>query len=341
MAVRCASIGEATAPRRAALTRLLARALVASAFAARASAVPARSAFPGRPISLLVPFAQGGIADLTARAVTRAMGDSLGQPVIVENRPGAGGVAAGSAVARAAPDGHTLLMVSNATAISAGLFRKLPFDPLRDFAPITALGAFDLAVMVAAGSPWRNLPELFQAARWRPGKLNLGTIAIGSTQHLSAEWLRARAGIDVALVPYKGTPALLLALRAGEVDAIVEILGPALPLLRAGELRALAVTGERRNPALPEVRTALEQGVRDFAVSSWNALAAPRETPPAVIERLRAAAETALATQAVQELFTQQGIRAIPGTPAQLAALLGDEITRWSRVIRDAGIAQQ
>jgi tripartite-type tricarboxylate transporter receptor subunit TctC len=301
----------------------------------------AQAGFPTRPITLIVPFAPGGIADITARTVAQAMAATLKQAVVVDNRPSAGSITGSAAVALAAPDGHTLLLMSNANAVSAGLFKKLPFDATKDFAPIATLGFFDLALFVAQGSKFNTLADVLSHAKANPGKLTIATISVGSTQHLSAELFKTRSGIDAVIVPYKGTPAVLTALRAGEVDLGVEILGPMLPQLEAKAIRALAVTSGKRYPALPNVPTVQESGVPNYAVSSWNALAAPAGTPKAVIARLNQAALDALKSAPVQERLLSLGVRPQGSTPEQLQGLLTSEIRRWGEVIRAAKIEPQ
>jgi len=315
------------------------RALMAGAGAALVwPALRAQGAWPTKPIVLIVPFAPGGIADLTARVVAEAMGRSLGQAFVVDNRPGAGSIVASTAVAKAAPDGHTLLLMSNANAVSTGLFKKLPYDPVRDFAPVTTLGFFDLAIFAGPDGRFATLKDALAFARTHPGKLSIATITVGSTQHLTAELFKARAGIDALVVPYKGTPAVVTALRSGEVDLAVEILGPMLPQVGAKAVRALAITADRRFAALPEVPTLAEAGVADCTVASWNGLAAPAGTPPAVIERLNRAAREAVSLPAVHRRLEDLGVRAQAGTPQQLQALLSGEIQRWGAVIRTAKI---
>ncbi len=286
----------------------------------------------------MVPFAPGGIADLSARAVADAMARRLGQTIVVENRPSAGSIVASSAVAQATPDGHTLLLMSNGHAVAPSLFRKLPYDAQRDFASIGTLGFFDLAVVVDARSRFGSLRELLAAAKAQPGRLALGTIAVGSTQHLAAELLKSSAGIDVLTVPYKGTPAVLGALRAGEIDAALEILGPVLGQVQGGALRVLATTGESRSAALPSVPTVHEASGLRYAVSSWNALAAPAGTPPAALQRLHAALQEALADPAVAARLAVLGVRVQGGPPEALRALLESETRRWAAVVRSAGI---
>jgi tripartite-type tricarboxylate transporter receptor subunit TctC len=298
----------------------------------------AQAAWPERPITLVVPFGPGGIADITARTVAQAMSATLKVQVVIDNKPSAGSIVGSAAVAQAAPDGYTLLLMSNANAVSTSLFRKLPFDLQKDFAPVGLLGVFDLALFVADGSRFKSVRELLDEARAKPGKLTLGTIAVGSTQNLSAELFRSRTGAELLIVPYKGTPAVLTALRAGEVDAAFEILGPMLPQVQAKAVRALAVTSDRRFDALPEVPTMVQAGVADYQVASWNALAAPAKTPPAVIERLNATANEALKTAAVRDKLLVLGVRPQGGTPQQLATLLARETAHWREVIRAAKI---
>jgi tripartite-type tricarboxylate transporter receptor subunit TctC len=261
--------------------------------------------------------------------------------VVVDNRPSAGGIVGTTAVAHAAGDGYTLLLLSNANAISAGLFRKLPYDTLKDLAPVSTLGFFDLAILVRADSRLDSLQAFVEQARKRPGRLAVGTIAPGSTQNLAAELFKTVAGADVLVVPYKGTPAVLTALRAGEIDVAFEILGPMLPQIAAGAVRALAVTSEQRNPAAPNVPTAREAGVTGYAVASWNALAAPAATPADVIARLAGAARAAIADATVARRLVDLGVRPRAGTPAELRRLLATEIERWGGVIRRAGIVAQ
>ena len=312
--------------------------LVSAACVLVAPAALAQMRFPERPIALLVPFGPGGIADLTARAVAEAMSKSLGQPVVVENRPSAGSIVASQAVAAAKPDGYTLLLMSNSNAVSVALFGKLPYDTQRDFAAISTLGFFDIGLFVPANSRFATLRELIAFARANPGKLNVGTIAVGSTQHLAAKLFETVAGIDALVVPYKGSPAVLTALRTGEIDLAFEIVGPMLPQVAAGILRPLAVSSDQPNPALPVVPTAAQAGVANYDVASWNALAAPAGTPPEVIAQLNRAVREAVASQPVQDRLGKLGMRLRAGTPAELQALLSSEIRRWSDVIRAARI---
>ena len=301
----------------------------------------AQSAFPSRSLRIVVPFAAGGVGDLTARTVARKLAELLGQSVVIENRPGAGGVVAADTVARAEPDGHTLFLMSNGTAVTAGLFKSLPFDTVKDFTPVSTLGHFDIAVVVPASSPHKTLGELVAFGKAHPGQLNVGSINIGSTQHLAAELFKSSAGIEAQVVPFNGTPALIGAIRGQQVDVAVEILAPLLTQIRGGALRALAVTGEKRSIVLPDVPTAVEAGVKDFVASSWNALAVPSKTPRAVVERLQRDIAAALADPGVREQLRGLNIDARSSTPEQTAALLASDIRRWRSVIERAGIQKQ
>ncbi len=309
---------------------------------AGALAVPAFAQnFPSKPIRIVVPFGAGGVADLTARTVATKMAEGLGQSVVIENRPGAGGVVAGDTVAKADPDGHTLLLMSNGTAVSAGLFKSLPFDPVKDFTPISTLGFFDIAIIAPANSRFKTLQELVAFAKANPGKLNIGSINIGSTQNLAAELFKTSAGIDAQIVPFNGTPAVITALRGGQVDVAVEILGPMMSQIRSDAVRALAVTGDKRAAVLPEVPTAREAGVANFSASSWNGLAAPAKTPRAVIERLQREITLAVNSPDVKKKLADLNVDAQASSPEQTAALLASEIKRWGDVIVRAKIPQQ
>ena len=315
----------------------LSLALSASAFASLALA----QAFPTKPIRIIVPFGAGGIADITARTVAQRMSETLGQQVLVDNRPSAGGIVASEAVAKAEPDGYTLLLMSNGTAVSAGLFKALPFDPVKDFATVSTLGFFDIALVTGTESRFKTLSELIAFARANPGKLNIGTINVGSTQNLAGELFKSSAGIDAQIVPFKGTPALITALRGGEIDIAVEILGPVMAQISAKAVRVLAVMGDKRFDGLPEVPTVREAGIANFNVASWNALAAPARTPRDIIARLNKEVVAALNAPAVRQRLKDLGVDARAGTPEQLNELLVSEIRRWSDVINRAKIEKQ
>jgi tripartite-type tricarboxylate transporter receptor subunit TctC len=267
----------------------------------------------------------------------------LKQSVVIENKPGAGGVSAGDVVARAAPDGHTLLLMSNGTAVSAGMFKSLPFDAQKDFAPVSLIGTFDIAIVVPENSKFKTLGDLLSAAKAQPGKLNIATVAIGSTQNLAAELFKTTAGIEAQVVPFNGTPAVITALRGGEVDAAVEILGPLKSQISSKAMRALAVLGDKRPTGMPDVPTASETGgaLKGFNVASWNALAAPAGTPREVISRLNRELQALLTQAEMKKQLADINVDARSSTPEQLAGLLASETKRWSDVIARAKIPRQ
>ena len=312
--------------------------LATSAVSALLPTLTAAQAFPSKPIRIIVPFGAGGIADLTARAVANKLGEALHQSVIIDNKPGAGGVVAGEAVAKAEPDGHTLLLMSNGTAVSAGLFKTLPFDARKDFAPVVTLGVFDIAVLTTANSRFKSMQELLAYAKSNPGKLNIATINVGSTQHLAAELLKTSAGVDFQVVPFNGSPAVITALRGGQVDAVVEILGPMMSQITSKAVRPLAVMGARRAPALADVPTVAESGVAGFEAASWNALAAPARTPATVIALLNREANKVLGNADLRKQLAELNVTPAGGTPEQLRDLLASEIRRWSDGIARANV---
>jgi tripartite-type tricarboxylate transporter receptor subunit TctC len=297
-----------------------------------------QSAFPSKPLRIVVPNAAGGAADLTARAVGQKLAASLGQSVIIDNRPGAGGVVAGEVVARAEPDGHTLLLVSSGTAVSAALFKSLPFDTLKDFAWVSMLASFDLAIVVAEGGRFKTLADLLAYAKANPGKLNIGT-----PQNLAAELFKAGAGIDAQVVPFNGTPPVITALRGGQLDAALDILGPLMPQIASKALRPLAVLGEKRAPQLPDVPAARESGgpLASFKAASWNGLAVPAKTPHDVVLRLSREVQAAVAQPDVSKRLLELNLVAQGSTPEQLGALMASEVKRWSDVIAHAKIPRQ
>ena len=297
--------------------------------------------YPSRPLRLVVPFGPGGVADLTSRSIAPKMAESLGQQVIIDNRPSAGGVVAAEMVAKAEPDGHTLLLLNNQQALSVSLFKSLPYDPLRDFAPISTVGSFSLAVLVGANSPYKSVKDVIAQARANPGKLNVGTINLGGTQNLAAELFKSMAGINVIVVPYNTTGAVLTALRGGDVQFAFEILAPIIGQVKSGTLRALAVTTLSRFPLLPDVPTVTESGVTGYEVTTWNGVGAPAKTPGAIIKRLNQVVTAALASPEVKQRFQDLAVEPRPSTPEAFRAHLQAEIVKWKKVIEEARIPKQ
>jgi tripartite-type tricarboxylate transporter receptor subunit TctC len=322
------------------MKRLLLYRICTAALAVAATSTFAQG-YPARPVKIVVPFAAGGVADITARVLSQKMGETMGQQVIVENRPSAGGIVASEAVAKAEPDGYTLLFITNGNAVSASLFKSLPYDTVNDFAPVSTVGFFDLVLLVDSASKIGSVRELIASARANPNKLNIGTINIGSTQNLAAELFKSMAGVEAQVVPFKTTPAVITALKGGDVQAAFEILAPVLAQIRGGALKPLAVTSDKRFSGLPEVPTVAESGVPGYQASSWNGVAAPARTPRAVIDRLNREVNAAVAAPEVRKRLQDLGVEARAGTPAALGALLVSEIAKWRAVIERAKIEKQ
>ena len=297
--------------------------------------------YPTKPIHVIVGFGPGGVADLTVRVVAQKLSGQLGQQVLIENRPSAGGIIAADAVAKAAPDGYTLLLMSNGNAVSASLFKSLPYDTVGDFASVSTLGFFDIAVITKSDSKVSSIKDLLAYAKANPGKLNIGTISIGSTQHLSAELFKGMTGIDAMIVPYKGSPDVLVALRGNDVHVAFDMLAPIMSQLKSGVVRVIAVTSDRRFQGLPNVPTVAESGVAGYQASSWNAISVPAKTPQPIIDRLSKEINLALAAPEVKSKLLDLGVAARGSTPEEMKTLLVSDITKWRGVIERAKIEKQ
>lgn len=301
----------------------------------------AAQAFPSKPIRLVVPFGPGGVADLVSRTFAPKMGEDLGVQMVIENKPSAGGIVAANDVARAQADGYTLLLLTNGNAVSQALFKKLPYDPVNDFAMISTVGAFSLVMLNDPKAPAKSVQELIAAAKASPGKLNIGTIGLGSTQHLAAELFKSMAQIDIQVIPYKATGEVVTAAKNQDAAVIFEFLAPSMSHIKSGNLRALAVTTEQRFPALPDVPSVAESGLSGYVVTSWNSLAAPAGTPRAVIDRLNQAVHKAMASPEVQQRFATLGVQGRASTPEHLREFFISEAQRWGRVVETAKIPKR
>ena len=298
-------------------------------------------AYPTKPLRLVVPFGPGGVADITARTVAPEVSKGLGQQIVIENKPSAGGAVAGQDVAHSAPDGYTLLLINNGTAVSKALFKSLPYEPERDFEMISTVGFFPLVIVTDPKSPFNSVKDLVAEAKKSPGKLNIATIGIGSTQHLAAELFKSATGINVQIIPYKATGEVVTAAKSGDAAAIFEFLAPMTSHIKSGNLRPLAITVAKRFPTIPDVPTAIEAGVAGYDVASWNGLAAPAKTPRAVIDRLHQEVAKVLASPAIQKRLSELGVEARASTPEELRKFFAAETQRWSKVVETAKIPKQ
>jgi tripartite-type tricarboxylate transporter receptor subunit TctC len=317
------------------------RIAIIAALAALCAGVAHAQSYPGKPIHIFVPFAAGGAVDALARIVSPKLGDSLGQPILVENRPGAGGNLAADLVAKSAPDGYTVLLTTNGHAISPALYRKLPFDAVKDFAPVTQLLATTLILVANPKFPAANTRELIALARAKPGALNYGSTGVGNPLHLTMELLKISAGVDIVPVPYKGDAPLSTALMAGEVDVAVVPLATSVQNIKAGRIKALAVTGTRRLASLPEVPTVAESGIPGFDSTSWQGLFAPAGTPREIVERLQRETAKALNAPEVRERLTGLGGEVVASTPEQFEAKFKADLAMFARIVREARIPLQ
>jgi tripartite-type tricarboxylate transporter receptor subunit TctC len=326
------------------LRALLALRLMVMAACALAAASPlahAQANYPNRPVRLVVPFAAGGVADTTARIIAEKLSDSLSQRFFVENQPGAGGIAAARSVMSAAADGYTLIMLTNGTAVSVSLFERLPFDPLKDFVPVSSLGFFDFIFCTSASSGFTTLGDFIATARANPGALNVGTINVGSTQNLSAELFKTAANVDFTIVPYRGTPEVEVSLLQGNIALMIDSYSAIKGNIAEGKFRALASSGPVRSESTPDLATVQESGVNNYDVVSWNALFAPARTAPEIVKTLNRALQDILADAELKKRLLTLGIEAKASTPEEIGARLKSDIDKWRGVIEKAKIPKQ
>ena len=309
------------------------------ALAAVAGSAPSHAQdFPTKPVRVIVPFGAGGLADVTMRIAGEKLGEILGQQLVIENHPGAGGVAAANELLKADADGHTLIVMSNGTTIAVSLFKDLSYNPQEDFAPISTVAWFDLALFVNPQAGYDDLQALVAKAKAEPGLLNVGTVSPGSSQNLAAEYFRSAAGIDVNIVPYKTSPEILAALIRGDLDLAVESPTAFAGAISGNQAKVLAVTGAKRNPSLPDVPTVEEAGVEGFIVEGWNALYTKAGTPDDVVAKLHDAIEQVVSMPEIQQKFAELGTLAQSLTPEQMAERFEADRAKWAEVIESAGI---
>jgi tripartite-type tricarboxylate transporter receptor subunit TctC len=316
-------------------------AAILALFCAVAPAGHARAAgddYPRKPVKIIVPYGAGGAGDMTIRLLANKLSQNLKQPFIIENRPGAGGIAAMRAVLSAPADGYTLGEMGNGQAISTGLFQKLPYDVLNDFAQISVAASFALLLAVPPASPYRSLKDLIEAARKAPGKFNLGAINPGSTQNLSAYLFQQLSGAQFTIVTYRTTPDLVTALLRGEVDLGFDYFAGLESTIGPGKLRIIATSGETRDPLLQDVPTAKESGLPDYAVTSWNGVGAPAGVSAQIITALSAEIRRALASPDVQDRMLRLGLDARASTPEEMHDRMAKDMVKWRGVIEKAGI---
>ena len=315
-------------------------AIVACALAATQVGSATAQTYPAKPIRIIVPQSAGGSTDLVARPLAQKLADALGQPVVVENRPGAGSVIGTDLVAKAAPDGYTLLAVAASVTMSPSLY-KLPFDPVRDLVPISQLTSLPNILVVHPSLPVKSVQELILFAKARPGQLNFGSSGIATGTHLSMELLMYMTGIRMVHIPYKGGSLNVNALIGGETQVNFSTISTALPHVHSGRLRALAVSTVKRAAAAPDVPAIAEAGVKGYDYSSWIGLLAPAKTPPGIIARLNAEAVKAIRTPEIKAILAVEGSEPVGNSPDEFDAIMRSEVARWMKVVRAAGIKEE
>ena len=295
--------------------------------------------YPSRPVRIIVPFVPGGNVDITARTVAPALGDALGQPVVVENRPGAAGMVGAQAMMSSPADGYTLMMGSNSSlAVAPNLYPSWPYDPVKGIAPISNLAITPFVLVVKLGLPAQSLAEFVKLAKEKPGQLSMASGGNGSSNHLVGELFQMMTGLKLSHVPYKGTGAALVDLAGGQVDLLFDQASSTVPNVRGGKIRALAVASSSRQSALPDTPTFAEAGLRDFEIDNFTGLVGPAGMPADAVAKVHAAAVKALATPQVKERFASLGVQPVGDTPEQFGAVIREDLARWSRVIKSAGV---
>ncbi|MFY9881589.1 MAG: tripartite tricarboxylate transporter substrate-binding protein [Pseudolabrys sp.] len=306
-----------------------------------ALAPQAKAAWPEKPIKFVLPFGAGGVADVTARILADKLSQKLNQRVVVENMPGPGGIAASRAVITAPADGYTMAWVTNGAAISVATFQNLPFDPVKDFAMVSMAGTFDLVFVVNDQSEYKTLADVIKAAKDNPGKMNIGTIAVGSTQNLGAELFKSLTGLNIQIVPYKNSPDIVVALLRNDVQLMIDFPPAVAGQVADKKLRILASSSPQPSPLLPGVPTADQAGVKGYEVISWNGVGVPKDTPKEVIDTMNKAMREVLAMSEVQEQLGKVGVIAKASTPEEALARLTADIKKWNDVVDKAGIPRK
>ncbi len=301
----------------------------------------AAQAYPTKPIRFFVPYAPGGVGDITARIVAQKMSESIKQPVVVENRPGAGLIAASEAALKAEPDGYTVVLMGNGNALTASLFKSLPYNVAADFTHLSTIGYFDIAMIANGDSAFSSALDVIEYAKRNPGKLSIGTINIGSTQNLAAELFKSMAGIDALIVPFKASAAVVTAVRSNDVQIGFEILAPVMSQFRSNALKALAIGSNKRFPGLPSTPTLQESGVAGYQASSWNGISASAKVPRPVVDRLNREIVAAVNAADVRQRMLDLGVEARPSTPEEMRDLMIADIAKWKAVIETAKIERQ
>ena len=313
-------------------------AAVGAALMACCSCAVFAQAYPVKPIRFIVPFAPGGSTDIVARVLAQKMSESMGQQVLVDNRPGAGGAIGAEIVAKSPPDGYTMITaVTGIMAINQFLYRSLPYNPEKDFAPVTQVGSLPLILVVHPSIPAKTVKELIAFAKARPGQLNYGSSGVGSATHMTTELFKTMAGVDIVHIPYKGSGQVMGDIIGGQLALIFDQIVSSLPHVNAGKLRALAITSAKRFPTLPQLPTVAESGVPGYESISWAGVAVPAGTPKEIVARLNSEIVKIVRAPDIRERFLRDGIEPVGSTPEQFDAHIKSERAKWAKVVKDSG----
>ena len=297
--------------------------------------------FPSKPLKLVVPYAAGGVGDVTARLVAQKMSDDLAQPVVIENKPGAGLTPGMEYVKNSPADGYTMVIAGNGQALAKSLFKSLPYDIAKDFAHVSSIGTYDIALITAPNSPFNTIQELLKYAKSNPGKLNIGTISVGSTQNLSAELFKSMSGIDLTVIPFKSSAEVLSNVLSGEIQLGFENFTPIMGNITSNSIKVIAIGSSKRFQGLPQIPTISESGLANYEATSWNGISVPAKTPVAVIQRLNKSIQLALDAPSVKARMLELGVTPRPSTPEEMQEWINSDIKKWGLIIDNAKIEKQ
>jgi tripartite-type tricarboxylate transporter receptor subunit TctC len=315
--------------------------LMVALLASLAWSVGSSQTFPNKPLKLVVPYAPGGVGDVTARLVAQKMSEDLGQAVVIENKPGAGLTPGMEYVKNSPADGYTMVIAGNGQALARSLFKSLPYDIVKDFTHVSSIGTYDIALVTAPNSPLNSIAEVLRFAKNNPGKLNIGTISVGSTQNLSAELFKSMGGIDITVIPFKSSAEVVSNVMSGEIQLGFENFTPMMGNIKSNTIKVIAIGSSKRFQGLPQIPTISESGLANYEATSWNGISVPAKTPSAVVQRLNKSIQLALEAPSVKSRMLELGVTPRPSTPEEMQDWINADIKKWGTIIDNAKIEKQ
>lgn len=315
--------------------------LMVALLASLAWGVGSSQTFPNKPLKLVVPYAPGGVGDVTARLVAQKMSEDLGQAVVIENKPGAGLTPGMEYVKNSPADGYTMVIAGNGQALARSLFKSLPYDIVKDFTHVSSIGTYDIALVTAPNSPLNSIAEVLRFAKNNPGKLNIGTISVGSTQNLSAELFKSMGGIDITVIPFKSSAEVVSNVMSGEIQLGFENFTPMMGNIKSNTIKVIAIGSSKRFQGLPQIPTISESGLANYEATSWNGISVPAKTPSAVVQRLNKSIQLALEAPSVKSRMLELGVTPRPSTPEEMQDWINADIKKWGTIIDNAKIEKQ